>query len=127
MTELRAALAAKLGALHGVGQADSAFQVGPGYWVNGKEIAHFEGSNGIDIRLTRAEIRLRRTAFQADERVALRRSGADWISVRFDNTQDVEFVTELVEVAERAHRAPAGTLAKPPPVGRDLERRRRFH
>ena len=115
-----------LAAIDGVVESESTFQDGLGYWVNGKEIAHFEGS-GIDIRLTREGIRRRRQQLKADPRVVLRRSGADWLEVVFTSPDDDEFVIELVEAAATAHRAAHGTLGAPPPTGADLARRRRFH
>jgi luciferase-like monooxygenase len=121
-SRLRTALAA----IEGVVESDSAFQKGLAYWVNGKEIAHFEGP-AIDIRLTREVIRQRRQDLKADPRVHLRRSGSDWLEVAFTSPEDDEFVIELVQAAAAAHRAPPGTLAAPPPTGSDLARRRRFH
>ena len=115
-----------LAAIEGVVESDSAFQEGLAYWVNGKEIAHFEGP-AIDIRLTREVIRQRRQDLKADPRVHLRRSGSDWLEVAFTSPEDDEFVIELVQTAAAAHRAPPGTLAAPPPTGPDLARRRRFH
>jgi hypothetical protein len=63
----------------------------------------------------------------ADERVELRRSGADWVTVRYASGADVAFVAALVDAAAAAHRPPPGVTAEPPPTGADLERRRRFH
>jgi Family of unknown function (DUF5519) len=37
----------------GVIESESAFKDDLAFWVNGKEIAHFEGDHAIDIRLTR--------------------------------------------------------------------------
>ena len=119
---LRSALAD----IDGVVESDSAFQDGPAYWVNGKEIAHFEGPT-IDIRLTREGIRQRRPQLKADPRVHLRRSGSDWLEVTVASSDDDDFVIDLVQAAAAAHRAPPGTLAEPPPGGSDLARRRRFH
>jgi len=121
--KLRQALAA----IDGVEESDSAFKDDVGYWVNGKEIAHFEGERAIDIRLTRAVIRDRRAGLTADPRVRLRASGSDWLTVELTGRGAVAFVVELVEAAAAAHRAPSGTIAAPPPQGSDLSRRRRFH
>jgi hypothetical protein len=120
--KLRRALAA----VDGVEESDSAFKDDVGYWVNGKEIAHFEGDRAIDIRLTRAVIRDRRAALRADPRVRLRASSSDWLTVELSGA-DMAFVVELVEAAAAAHRAPAGAIPPPPPQGTDLARRRRFH
>jgi Family of unknown function (DUF5519) len=129
--ELRRALAA----LDGVVESESAFKDDVGYWVNGKEIAHFEGERAIDIRLTRAVIRDRRAELKADPRVRLRASGSDWLTVELTEAfadpvavaDPVAFAVELVAAAAAAHRAAPGTIAAAPPDGADLERRRRFH
>lgn len=97
------------------------------YWVNGKEIAHFEAPATIEVRLTKAGIREQRAALKSDSRVILRPSGADWLTVRFASAEDVDLILSLVQHAERAHRPPPGTIAKPPPTGPDLARRKRFH
>jgi hypothetical protein len=97
------------------------------YWVNGKEVAHFETDSVIEVRLTKAEIRLRRDVLTSDSRVTLRPSGADWLTIRFRWPEDLDFVVDLVTVAEKAHRPPTGKEAEVPPSGAELERRRRFH
>jgi hypothetical protein len=109
--------------LDGVTESESMFKDAKAYWVNGKEIAHFDGDDVIDIRLTRALIRARR----ADQRVELRSSSSDWISVRIAEPGDVTFAADLAESAADAHRAQPGTTAKPAPSGSDLARRKRFH
>jgi hypothetical protein len=95
--------------------------------VHGKEIAHFEARELIEIRLTRSVIRERRDVLKADSRIDLRYSGSDWIMVRFSLPDDMDFVLDLVETAAAAHRPPPGVTTNPPPTGPDLERRRRFH
>jgi hypothetical protein len=121
--ELRQALAA----LDGVEESDSAFKDDVGYWVNGKEIAHFEGERAIDIRLTRAVIRDRRAQLMTDPRVRRRASGSDWLTVELTGVDVMSFVIELARAAVAAHRAAPGTIAAPPPGGADLAGRRRFH
>jgi hypothetical protein len=113
--------------LDGVVESESAFRDGLAFWVNGKEIAHFEGEHALDVRLTRAEISARRAGLRADSRIILRRSSADWLTVEFHSQDDERFAVGLVEVAAAAHRAPGGTTAEPPPAGPVLARRRRFH
>ena len=76
MAELQDALAG----IDGVVESDSAFQDGLAYWVNGTEIAHFEGEHAIDLRLTRSQIRARRDQLRADPRVVLRPSSSDWLT-----------------------------------------------
>jgi hypothetical protein len=120
-------LSAALCRIDGVAEGDSAFKDGPGFWVNGKEIAHFEGASAIDLRLTRAEIRARRAVLRADPRVALRSSSSDWLAVEFCTAADEAFVLELAEIAAAAHRPPDGSAPLPPPTGAALARRRHFH
>jgi hypothetical protein len=113
--------------IDGVIEGESAFKDGPALWVNGKEIAHFEGERAIDLRLTRAEIRARRTDLRADPRVSLRSASSDWITVELAGPQDESFVRELAEIAAAAHRPSDGGPGRPPPAGADLARRKHFH
>jgi hypothetical protein len=123
MTE---SLAAALCGIDGVVEGESAFRPGPGFWAGGKEIAHFDGPDAIDLRLTRAEIRARRAELRADPRVELRASSSDWLTITVCSPADEEFVIGLAAVAAAAHRPPHGA-APAPPTGADLARRRRFH
>jgi Family of unknown function (DUF5519) len=116
-----------LTAIDGIQESDSAFKDDIGYWVNGKEIAHFEGDKAIDIRLTRAAIRDRRAELKADARVRLRASGSDWLTVELAGADTTAFVLELVQAAVAAHRTAPGTITAPPPSGAELAHRRRFH
>jgi hypothetical protein len=127
LTGMTDALAAALCRIDGVVEGDSMFSSRPGFWVNGKEIAHFEGATVIDLRLTRAEIRARRAALRADPRVALRSSSSDWLTIEFGTAADEAFVLELAEIAAAAHRPAGGSAPLPPPTGAALARRRRFH
>jgi hypothetical protein len=113
--------------IDGVIEGESAFKDGPALWVNGKEIAHFEGERAIDLRLTRAEIRARRATLRADPRVSLRSSSSDWITVVYAGPQDEDFVRELTEISAAAHRPSDGGPGRLPPAGADLARRRHFH
>ena len=82
----------------------------------------------FDVRLTRGVIRQLRDRLRSDPRVQLRASSSsDWVEVEVPSTSDEALLTELVALAARAHLPPDGSSPKPPPVGRDLERRRRFH
>jgi hypothetical protein len=125
--DLRASLAAQLRRIHGVAESPSMFGPENAFWCNGKEIAHFEGADAIDLRLTRPVIRELRAVLRNDPRVGLRTAGSDWIEVHLSSTDDVAFVVELAERAAQAHRAVRGETPKAPPVGSDLERRRRLH
>lgn len=116
-------------AVDGVAESPSALGTDDdiAYWVNGKEIAHWDRDGGIDIRLTRKGISARRAELKTDERVNLRRSGSDWVQVWCASRKDIPLVLDLFEAAVEAHRPPPGQMAKPPPTGAALERRRRFH
>ena len=103
------------------------FRAGDGFWCNGTEIAHFDAPDVIDLRLTKQVIREMRKQLREDGRVQLRASGSDWIEVQLSSDADVEFASGLAERAAAAHRPAAGTTAKAPPHGAELERRRRFH
>lgn len=128
MATLRERLELRLGAIDDVEAGESSFGPGDGYWVNGKEILHFDSDDRVDLRLTRSEIRQRRRTLRADERVDLRSSStADWLGIRLVRPSDIEFILELAAVAAAAHRATPEQISQLPPTGPDLERRRRFH
>jgi hypothetical protein len=110
--------------LEGVAESPSQFGDRHAFWVNGKEVAHFDADDAVDLRLTRKVISAHRARLKADPRVTLRRSGGDWLEVRFAHGHDVAFVAELAALAVEAH---AGRASQPPPTGPALERRRRFH
>jgi hypothetical protein len=125
--DLMSSLGEAIARLDGVTESESMFKDAPAYWVNGKEIAHLDGGDVVDIRLTRALIRGRRAELRADRRVGLRSSSSDWISVRITDADDVTFAAGLAESAAAAHRAPPGTTPQPAPAGGALARRKRFH
>lgn len=127
MSRVEKELTHRLSLLPGVDRGGSMFGHRSAYWVNGKEIAHLEAPGVIEIRCTREVIRQRRSQLKSDHRVTLRRSGADWLTVRVRTVADLDLVTELVALAEQAHRPAPGQPAKPVPDGEELERRRRFH
>jgi hypothetical protein len=118
----------RLAAIDGVEEGESAFGHGPALWVNGKEIAHFDSAEVIDIRLTAKLIRPRRAELRANPSVTLRKStSADWLEVRVATSEDEELVVELVTGAVQAHAVPEGVPPEPPATGARLERLRRFH
>lgn len=111
--------------LEGIAISEGAFSPGLAVWVGRREVAHFDSDGSLDVRLTRAEIRQRRTALGEDPRVVLRRSGSDWLAVRVDSADDLELALALVADAVTANEPYAEP--GPPPGGAELERRRRFH
>jgi hypothetical protein len=113
--------------MEGVVESPSMFGTANAFWCNGKEIAHFDAADAVDLRLTKPVIAELRPVLRNDRRVEFRKAGSDWIEVRVSSRDDVAFVLELAERAVAAHRAVEGQTPKPPPAGADLERRRRFH
>lgn len=96
------------------------------YFVNGTQVCEMAGDE-VGLRLTRKVISVHRSMLKADIRVDLRGSGSDWVVVQVAAPKDVDFVLELATLAAQAHRPPPGTPLKPPPIGPELARRRRFH
>ena len=99
----------------------------PAYWVNATQVANLVGDDGLALRLTRKVISAHRPRLQADERVDLLRRGGVWIGVTIRKPTDTALAVELAELAAAAHRPADGSPCKPPPVGADLARRKRFH
>lgn len=115
----------RLSRLDGVVISEGAFAPGPAIWVGQREIAHFDGDQTLDVRLTKNVIRTRRSALRVDDRVGLRPGTSDWLEIRIDTPQAFEFAISLVKdaVAANVGTAPPGS----PPTGAELQRRRRFH
>lgn len=112
--------------IDGVIQSPSQFSDKPALWVNGKEIAHAHDST-LDIRLTRKNISAKRASLKKDTRVSFRSSSSDWLEFAISSESDIDAAMELLKEAADAHRAKPGSASRPPPVGAELERRRRFH
>lgn len=122
---MRAELIERLAALPGGELGEGAFAPGPAVWVGGREIAHFDSDDSLDVRLTRAVIRDRRGALKLDDRIVLRSSSSDWLEVRLQTPKDVDFAVSMVADAIAANLPTAPR--RPPLRGEELERRRRFH
>ena len=114
-----------LGGLNGAVIAEGAFSPGPALWVGKREVAHLDGDQTLDVRLTKNVIASRRPALRADDRVVLRSGSSDWLEARIETPLDVEFAVSLVKDAIAVNRetAPPGS----PPTGAELQRRRRLH
>jgi hypothetical protein len=112
-------------AIDGAAVGEGAFSPGPAVWVGEREVAHFDGPDVLDVRLTRGAIRDRRSELRNDDRVELRQGTSDWIRVRTRTQRDRDHAFTLVKDAVLANlpSAPPGR----PPSGSELARRRRFH
>ncbi len=97
------------------------------FFVNGRQMANFVGTNTLAVRLGRKRISEMRSELRADDRVDLLRQGGDWIGMRFASRDDVARVVELVSLVAADCRPIHGATVRPPPVGVDLARRQRFH
>jgi RimJ/RimL family protein N-acetyltransferase len=115
----------RCGQITGAATGESMFGSGPAIWVGKREVAHVEAVGLVDVRLTKAVIRERRSELAADPRVSHRARASDWLEVRVTTPDDVDFAAELVKQAVAANLP----TAKPgsPPSGSELESRRRFH
>ena len=109
----------------GAALGDGAFADGPAIWVGKREIAHFDGPDDLEVRLTKAVIRERRSELRANEGVELRRGSSDWILVRVRARADFDLAFALVKDAVAANMQSAEPGL--PPSGPELARRRRFH
>ena len=69
--------------IEGVEESGSIFGDGDGFWVNGTQIAHILDDGEMELRLTKAQISEHRARLKADERVELRKSASDWLTVRW--------------------------------------------
>jgi hypothetical protein len=127
MNPLQQHLWDELGRIPGMLEGESVFSEGLAYWVNGKQVAHFIDDERMELRLTKPVIREMRAPLKADERVELRASASDWIVVRVREEPDMGFIVGLARRVAEAHLPADGSAPKAPPVGADLERRRRFH
>lgn len=126
MTPLARRLRTAMLKIDGIIESPGIFGDGDAFWVNGKQIGNWRSDREIELRLTRPVIREHRQRLKDEPGVTLR-SSSDWVTLALESARDVSFAIELAELAAAAHRPAAGVPAKPPPLGADLERRRRFH
>lgn len=82
----------------GLVEAPSRYKDDLAYWLDGREIAHLEADNVLDLRLTRAVIR----QFKDDPRV-VRRASSDWATLEVSE-EDAGFVKTLVGKAIEANK-----------------------
>lgn len=109
----------------GAALGEGAFSPGPAIWAGKREVAHFDGPDEVDVRLTRGVIQERRSQLRTDERVELRPGTSDWIRVRVSSQPDLDRGYALIREAVAAN-LPTATPGVPP-SGPELARRRRFH
>lgn len=98
-----AQVSARMASVEGVAEAPSQFGHPVAFWYGGKEVAHLEGETDgvveVEIRLGRKHISARRQAFNADERVELRPSTSDWMTIGCRIEPDIADAVELLRVA----------------------------
>ena len=109
----------------GSAMGEGAFAPGPALWVGRREVAHFDDERTLDVRLTKAVIQLRRVELKSDGRTTLRQRTSDWLHIAIRSEGDAEWARRIVLDAVEANLPTAAPGL--PPVGADLERRRRFH
>ncbi len=97
------------------------------FFVDGRLVVEFAGSNYVGLRLTRPIIRRLKDRLREDRRVDRMKSGSDWIYVHFRRAADLPFIIELVTASINAYLPEDGRPLRPPPAGHDLARLRRFH
>ena len=90
----------------GVVVSEGAFSPGPAIWVGRREVAHFDGDDSLDVRLTERLISERRAELQSDVRVALRQGSSDWIDI-IRSDSDLSFASRVVQHAIEANRSTA--------------------
>lgn len=93
----------RLAALPGLVGRPSRYGHGVAFFTGGREIAHFHGTDRMDVRLTREEIRRRKAEGAFDPRVRTRGPSADWVEVHVEEARDIPYAVSLVEEAVRAN------------------------
>jgi hypothetical protein len=93
-----------LGRWPGVEIGKSRFGGLEAFFVEGREFAHFHGPNELDIRLTRRVQRVQRAqpSLLEDERVGFRERPSDWVTYRFENSEDCKCAEALLRLAWQA-------------------------
>jgi hypothetical protein len=109
----------------GAALGEGAFASGAAIWVGKREVAHFDGPDELDVRLTKSVIHERRPELSSDERVELRPRTSDWIRVRVRSQSEFDHAFALLQDAVAANLSTATPGV--PPSGAELARRRRFH
>jgi hypothetical protein len=97
------------------------------FFVNGTQVVHVERDGRLAVRVTKPVVRAHRAVWRAEGRVEERRRGSDWVVVSVDDDAGAATAVDLARLAAEAHQPPPGVAPKPPPMGADLARRRRFH
>ncbi|HEY2947094.1 MAG TPA: luciferase family protein [Micromonosporaceae bacterium] len=116
-----------LAEIDGVVESPSMFKDDDGYWVNGKEIAHFEEPGSLGVRLTRPEIRAAKALFTGDGPARRRAPSSDWVVIDVGTPEGIDLALSLARKAAAVHAPPDGAAAAPPPTGSRLASLRRFH
>jgi methylated-DNA-protein-cysteine methyltransferase related protein len=102
-TSVREELDRALRAIPGVARRVSRWGTEPAYFVGDREIAHFHKDGRMDVRLTRAVIRERKSLGSLDRRIRTRGPSSEWVAVDAAHHGDAALVLALVEEAVRAN------------------------
>ncbi len=79
---VRAELEKRLEGISRLTRRKSRFGESQSYFLADREIAHFHGDQGLDLRLTRERIRELKADGTLDSRVRTRGASAEWATVR---------------------------------------------
>jgi hypothetical protein len=93
--------------LEAVSEARSQFGHDVAFWVGRTEVAHIEGGDVFEVRLTKAVIREMREVLGAHEAVELRRGPSDWLEVVVRTRAEADFALSLLVRAIEANGGPA--------------------
>ena len=100
MDNLKAKLVDALRKIDGLEDRPSPVAGGSALFYNGKEFAHFHNENELDLRLTKKVIKTLGLSHPAGSHNHPNRSAnSPWIEVRFNNSDDIEYVSKLVKLA----------------------------
>jgi hypothetical protein len=100
MSNLKTKLIDELRKIDGVEDRPSPVAGGTALFYHGKEFAHFDNENELDLRLTKKVIkRLGMTHPTDSKRHPNRSPNFPWIVIRFNDPGDIENISRLVKLA----------------------------
>jgi hypothetical protein len=87
-----------------VDQRRSRYSDRPALFLNGREIAHVDGSGGIDLRVSSGGWSQLADEYAADPAIARDPARRDWIELRLRSRADLERLAGVLAVAVAANR-----------------------